>query len=250
MNLQPLVYSPLKEEEQSVSGWSKETVDYINNNRSRVIKVIKGIAKGKSRKQLQASDVDDIYSEILMYMYKSDDYNIAKAVERSSNGTMVSLEGYVNSCIRFCVIRYITTKYKLEKDTVREFTEQDGKELSIFDTLSDGGEQSYEDLMYDIDEQCKVSEYLRYKFGPDIYMLWYVRILTMLHGKGNMYKDILTVLGVSKKDLENIEKNAYQDDTMRSFARCVSNCGLEKSIDIIENYVYSANNIKNLVIAC
>ena len=250
MNLQLLVYSPLKEEEKSVSGWSKETVDYINENRGKVIKTIKGIAKGISRKALQAADVDDIYSEILMYMYKSDDYNISKAVERSSNGTLVSLEGYVNTCIRFCVIRYLTTEYNIQKETVREFTEQDGKELSIFDTLSDGEEKHYDDLMFDIEEQCETSEYLRYKFGPDLYMLWYVRILTMLHGKGRMYKEILTILGVTKKDLENIERNAYQDDTMRSFAKSVSSCGLEKSIQVIEKYVYSANNIKNVVVSC
>lgn len=247
MNLQLLVYSPLIEEEQSVSGWSKSTIDYINQNRSKVIKTVKGIAKSISKQTLQVADIEDIYSEILMYLYKCDDYNLSKAIERSSSGSIVSLEGYVNSCIKYCVIRYITTAYKVDKETVREYTDKDGKELSIFDTISDAKASDFENLMFDLDQQCKISEHIRYKYGPDIYLIWYVRLLTMSNGTEEAYKDILNVLGVSKKELLNIEKSAYQDDIMKNFAKSISNSGIDKSINILEEYVYSANKIKEVV---
>lgn len=247
MNLQLLVYSPLKEEEQSLSGWCKSTIDYIEANRNRVVRTIKGIAKNISKQNLQSADVEDIYSEILMYLYKCDDYNIEKAIDRSSSGTIVSLEGYVNSCVKYCVIRYITTAYKVDKETVREYTDRDGKELSIFDTISDSKVADFERLIYSMDQQCKMSEHIRYKYGPDIYMIWYVRLLTMSNGQEETYKDILDVLGISKKELLSIERNAYQDDIMKNFAKSISNSGIDESISILEKYVYSAQKIKEVV---
>ena len=105
MSLSNLVYSPLKEEEKQLAGWSKATIDYVLNNKTKVQTSIRGIAKSLN-KVLQKTDVDDAYMEILHYLYQSDDYNISKAYERSNNvGSIVSLDGYVHSCIKYCVIR-------------------------------------------------------------------------------------------------------------------------------------------------
>ena len=54
--------------------------------------------------------------------------------QKSSRGQVVlvvSLEGYINSCIKYCVLRYMTNKYK-DKDIIREYINEDGKDLSIF----------------------------------------------------------------------------------------------------------------------
>ena len=248
MKLEMLVYSPLMEEEQSVCGWGKQTIDYINDNRNKVIKTIRGVAKSISKQPLQTPDVEDIYSEILLYLYKSDDYNLSKAIERSSSGSIVSLEGYINSCIKFCVIRYLTTAYKIDKDVMRESIDSDGKELSIFDTISDEQSTSeFDKIFFDLEQQCKSCEHIRYKYGPDIYLLWYVRILTMSEGLNEVFKDILSILGVTKKELVGIEKKSADDEVMANFAKAISNWGVDKSIEVLERYVYSAPRVREVI---
>lgn len=250
MKLQLAVYSPFMEEEKPVAGWCKDTIEYVNNNRSRVIKSIRGMASSMNRKSLQIADVEDIFSEIVMYLYKCDDYNIYKAIERSSSGSAVSLEGYVNACIKFCVRRYLTTEYDMEKTKIRETRDIDGRELSIFDTISDGkSEEEFASVLIDLEQHCKICEHLRYKYGPDIFMIWYIRLLTLAEGMSELYKDILNILGISKKELNSIERKTYQDEMMISFANSISNYGVERAIEIIENYVYSANKIKELVLS-
>ena len=251
MKLEALVYSPLLEEEQSVVGWSKQTIEYINDNRSKVNQTIRGIAKSISKQPLQTPDVEDIYMEILLYLHKSDDYNLSKAIERSSSGSIVSLEGYINSCIKFCVIRYLTTAYKIDKDVMRENIDSEGKELSIFDTISDENSSSeFEKIFCDLEQQCKACESIRYKYGPDIYMLWYVRILTMSEGLTDVFRDILNMLGVTKKELVGIEKKSANDEVMTNFAKAISNLGIDRSLRILEQYVYSAPRIKEVICGC
>jgi len=245
--LSQILYSELKEEDKALTGWSKSTVDYILNHRTRICNTIRGIAKGLT-KILQKADVENIYQEVLMYMHTCDDYNISKACERSSNGDVVSLEGYVHSCVKYCVIRYVTKQFDHEKNEVSEVTkDEDGKELSKFDTIVDINTQGFDDYCYEIKEVCRSSEHERYQFGPDIFQIWYVRLLTMIYNKEDKYIDILTVLGVSKADIANIHKAKDYDGAMLSIARAVSIVGIESAVDIIREYTYSADKIKRVV---
>lgn len=242
------MYCPFMEEAQSVSGWSKSTIDYISNNKSKVVKIIRGIAKGRSRKILQTADIEDIYSEILMYLYKCDDYNISKAIERSNNGTVVSFEGYINSCIKFCVIRYLTNSYNISKEHVKGYVNEDGKELSIFNIVSDDRSMSeFDSILYDLRQQCKLCEHIRYRYGPDMYLMWYIRLLTLVNGKNEIYKDVLNILGISKKELTKIEKRSKEDEVMINLARAINKAGIAESINILEEYVHSAPKIKEVV---
>ena len=87
-NLSELVYNPLMEEEKQLAGWSKSTIDYVLNHKTKVNAAIRGIGKSLN-KILQKSDIEDIYMEVLDYLYTCDDYNISKACERSSNAGVV-----------------------------------------------------------------------------------------------------------------------------------------------------------------
>lgn len=247
-NQSNLIYSPLKEEEKSLVGWSKATIDYVTHNKSKVESSIRGIAK-KLNKMIQRSDVDDIYMEILNYLYTCDDYNVSKAYERSKNaGAIVSLEGYVHSCIKFCVIRYVTKSYEVEKNHVREtIKDNDGKELSLFDTIPDKKNESYTDIGYQLDAICKAFESQRYEFGPDLFQIWFIRLQTMINNKNDKYKEILEILGVSKKDMLNIERKLDTEGPMISIAKAVSLIGIEEAIKIISGYTYSASKIQKVI---
>ena len=225
-SLSEIIYSPLKEEEESLVGWSKETIDYVLDNRRSTYSQIRGIAKSLN-KSLQLTDVEDIYEEILCYLYGCDDYNTEKAIDRSNrDGAIVSLEGYVGSCVKFCVIRHVTKEYEQEKETVREtVSDTDGKELSLFDTITDRKTLlSYEDEHCDLEDVCKTYQYKRYEYGPDIFQVWFVRLQTMIH---------------------DIEKT--NDTVMLMIARAITVAGIDKAVEIIREYTYSADRIEKVV---
>lgn len=248
MSLSNLVYSPLKEEDKQLAGWSKSTIEYVLGHKTKVQNSIRGIAKSLN-KMMQKTDVEDVYMEILDYLYASDDYNISKAYERSSNaGSIVSLEGYVHSCIKFCVIRYVTNSFNNEKNLVRDtIKDEDGKELSLFDTIPDTSDTKYSDFCYNLDTICKAYESQRYAFGPDIFQIWFIRLQTMINNKNDRYKEILSILGISKKDISIIEQKADTDGAMISIAKAVTLIGVDDAVDIIKKYTYSADKIQRVV---
>lgn len=248
MELAPIIYHPLMEEEKSVSGWTKCTIDYIHSNRSKVDKLIRSIAASLSKKAIQSADVEDIISEITLYLYKSDDYNISKAVERSNSGNVVSIEGYINSCIKFCVIRYMTTSYKLEKNILREKVDNDGRELSLFDIIPDECiEAEFENLLMDLYSYCKLYENMRYKYGHDIYLIFYIRLITLNDKSNDSYREVMNILGISKKELALIEKKAAEDEVLINLAKAISHTSIDEAIETIEQFVYSADNIKEVI---
>jgi len=244
-SLSDLVYCSLKEEENNTVGWSKATIEYVVNHRSKVYTSIRGIAKSQG-KMLPLADVEDIYSALIDYLYKTDDYNLEKAY---SENNIVSFEGYIYSCIKFCVIRYVTRMYKEEKTRIGEsLTDDEGKEMSIFDTIPDNRcSTSYNDFGYDLETICKMYESERYAFGTDIFMIWFIRLQTMVKNKQDRFKDILSVLGVSKKEISEVEQKTLLDGAMLSIAKAVSLMDINDAIKVIQNYTYSYRKIKEVI---
>lgn len=246
MSLEAIIYCPLMEEGvDDVTGWDKQTIAYVSKHRHKVYAQIRGIAKNTRRHNLQTSDVEDIYSEVLEYLYSCDDYNISKAVERSSTNTIVTLEGYVNACIKYCVVRHCTSMYKDEKEVIHDtIHDEDGKELSLLDNIADS-KSDMDYVLYDLEAICRSCESVRYKYGVDIYQLWFVRLLTLSNDK--LYKDMLDILGISRKELVQVEKKAAEDELMTTFTKAISIIGIENAIHVIRPYVYSAPKIEETI---
>lgn len=246
--LSNLVYAPLIEEDAKLTGWSKSTISYVLENKNRVYNLIRGIGKSRVGNLLQRSDIEDIYMNVLQYMYNCDDYDICKAYERSKSTTIVSLEGYVYSCIKACALRFIREKFEDEKYTVRETVLEDDNEISLFDTVADRKSQdNFDKFIYQLDTICKSFEYQRYAFGPDIFQIWFIRLQTIVQGKQDKYKDILTVLGISKKEIAQVEKEITGDGAMVSIAKAITLVGISEAIRILKNYTYSANKIEKVI---
>lgn len=244
-NLSDLVYHPLLEEEAQTTGWSKETIDFVIKNKSRIYSTIRRIAKSFG-KIIQTDDVEDIYSILLAYLYKCDDYNISKAY---SDNNLISLEGYVNSCTKYCVIRFITSQAKEDSAKVSEaITDEEGKELSIFDTIADNkNTDMYSIFDSELDKICKMFESDRYTYGVDIFQLWFVRLQTMVYKKQDKYKDILSVLGITRKDMKEMEDHSMTDGAMLSIAKSVSLIGVEEALEVLKNYTYSYKRIIEVI---
>ena len=252
MSIEVLVYSPLMEDEsENVTGWEKDTVRLCMNCKSRIHKQIRGAAKGLGKITLSHSDLEDIYMELLMYLYKSDDYNLNKALERSKTDQIVTLDGYINTCIKYCVARHCTTSYKEEKIVLHDngSTDDDGKEFSLLNNIPDT--KSLDDMdtvMYDLENLCKTFEGQRYMGqDTDIYQVWFVKLLTEGMPQ-EIYLKILDILDVSKKELSSI-RNSDTDGLMASFAKATHICGTEKAKEIMRKYVYGAKQIEDAVLA-
>lgn len=243
-----IIYTPLMEEEEALVGWSKQTIDYVLGHKSKIQASIRGIAKGIG-KILQKTDVEDVYMELLNYLYTCEDYDISKAIERSNNaGVIVSVEGYVFACVKYCVIRFVTNNYNTEKKLVHDIVkDEDGKELSLFDTIADKKDAGFDDIAYDLEYICRAYESQRYKFGPDLFTIWYVRLLTMQMNKEECYNELLTVLGITRRDMLNVEKHLSYDGAMLAIAKAVSLKGVDESIEVLKNYTYYADRIENLI---
>lgn len=252
MGLQALLYSPLREDEkESTEGWEKDSIQYAITHRNKIIRFIKNLGKSANKQSLQHFDAEDIYGLLIEQLYKSADYSLSLASERSKTGDIVSLEGYVLYQAKCCFRRFNTETYERTKDIVKDYiNDSEGKELSALDSVEDvHAIKDYEDVMYSIEESCKQFQCYRYKYGVDIYMLFYIRLLTMIaQNNGEVYKDILETLGISKKELTNIENKSGEDEVIRTLASAISVSGLEKSIQTIERYVYSASNIKEFAL--
>lgn len=249
-NLEEIIYNPLMEEQvEDVTGWCKETVDYVTSHRSRVTRQIRSVARGMRKTGLQATDVDDIMSELMLHLYKADDYNIDKAINRSSTGSIVSIEGYVNNCVKNCVLRYCSQSHARDKELVSETVRgEDDKELSIFDSIADvSADITLDNLVYDLPVLLKSCEPVRYRFGPDIYLVWYVRLLTVNDKKGDTFRSILEVLGISRKDLSRLNKSC-EENVMFELAKAICLSSTEKAVKLLEEYVYSAELVRQAVI--
>ena len=241
-----LGYSPLVEAVND-KGWEKQTIAYVMNNEKRVRNIISGIIR--HNRSMSYADVDDIYSTLISYLYNCADYSIDVACEKSGDsGSVISLEGYVRSCIKFCTKRFEVENFKVKSHIVEDsVTGSDDTEHSVFDTISDSrSEIKIDKTVYNLYNICKTYEYQRYTLGVDIFMVWFIRLKTMLCNKD--YKKIITTLGVTKQDITAFEKDSRRDGVMMSIAKAVTmTASAEEALDIIRQFVYSVDKIERAI---
>lgn len=253
VKLSTLIYSPLMDIEENVSGWNKQTVDYALSHKTKVKKTIIHVAATKG-KTLQRSDIDDCFANLMVYLYKVMDYDISIAAERSRdlfNEGAITLEAYVLSCAKYVTIKYVTNKIKRDskivENTIRSL---DNEEVSIFDTIADDKDIELDlvnTVAYGLEDICKMYESQRYKYSIDIFELWFIRLLTNKYQKKNVYKDILEVLGIERWKIRELDKNTVHSGIMLDIAKAVSMCELDEAIEILRGYTYSADKIEKVI---
>lgn len=244
-----VVYSPPLEEEEQIPSldWEKETIQYVLNNKSKILKIIRSSIKNMNG--ISSMDIEDIYSDTVVYLYNSGDYDIIKAVD-CTTGKVVSLEGYVNLCVKNCVKRYITQMYKREKKIVRgSIKDDEGREKEILDIIADKKtDHEFEKIEYNVKENLDSIEYARYKYGTDIFLILYVRMLTLERSEES-YKNILNVLGISKKELTELEKKIASDEEIFQVIKEISACETMDAVAVLQEKVYCSKQIKDTILS-
>lgn len=236
-----LLYYPLIEED-TTKGWNKDTIEYLSNNRSKVYDMIRKSMKGHYGNKY---DIDDIFGDLVEYMYRAEDYSLERATNHFSSASVIPIEGYINKSVENCVKRYFQKYARYEGQIKRElpYSTEDGKELNILDTVPDNGaSEKIDEIVYDIEDVCKSSESYRYVYGVDIYMLWFIRLL-LENKESDIFNHVTSLLDceihkINKKD------SGY---LMSSFAKAINTAGTQKSIGVIKQYVYSADKVEEVV---
>lgn len=251
MGLSELVYCPLMEEKEDKQhvGWSKVTIEYALKNIDSIKKSIRGMIKNVNQ-QLNYHDVDDIFQKALEYLYRGYDYDIDKAYERSANGNSpVSVEGYVYTCVKFCVKRYSTECKLREKHTIHDiYNDANGKEASILDNVADkNADYDFSTSSYTLDEVCRDNESKRYKYGADLFLIFYVRLRLQLVNKEDKYEQILNILNITNKDMQNVCEGTSKDGTDIEIAKAITQTSLSEATRIIGRYTYSVHRINELI---
>jgi len=247
-SIQAALYTYPFEGDSAEKGWSKSTVIYLIENRDKVYRTIRGMVKNM-RCIINSYDVDDLYQEILEYMSSCEDYDVSKAYSKRGDGTIVGIEGYVHSCVKFCIKRYITRNYRITKNHIDNIVKDEaGDDNSIFNYIPDQKSYTqYSDKLLSIEEICKNSEEKRYKFGMDIFTMFYVAMVLEKIDKRHKMKEVITALNIIGKELEDTRIRAERDGIASEIARAVALTNLEKAIEEIGKYVYGKESIDKLI---
>lgn len=246
--LSDIAYSPLKDEDPSIEGWDKSTVAYVMSHKRWVESTIRIACKSHTfgGRILDKSDVEDIYSELLNYLYRAKDYDLNCAQSQTDEGTFISVKSYVGKLIQAVTKRMLKLDKDIEDNLVRDTVNDDGDELCIIDTCADmASVVEIETSGITLESVCAESEYLRYKNKADLFTVWYVRLKTQSMGKAGKFNEILSAVGISKKHLEQLSKS--QSNLMRTIALAVTNTDMEDALETLKRYTFATHILDNVI---
>lgn len=250
--IKELVYFPLKEEEVKPVGWDKDTLRYVMSHKEKTMNDIRSVAKSLNP-NICKQDIEDLYQELIKYLHGAKDYNIDIALERSKAKKAVTLEGFVHICIKYVTLRVVTGEYKKSKNTIHDTIvsstyKNEDKELSIFDTIGDeASERELNDSEYELNDMCQAFEHMRYKFGVDIFTIWFVRLKTIAEHKEDKQDVIFKLLDIDTRTLTRLSCDTSKDGVMISIARGVTQVDIEKALHIIAKYTYGVKALSRVV---
>ena len=222
--------------------WEKRTVRYILDNYNKVKKIVRMMGKGLTEYQ-----VDDIMSDIAIYFKDASDYDIERAYNESTD-SYIPLEGYIAVGIKYCIQRYKTESYGKEKNLIYSTNSNDdeSKERDIFDTIQDNSSlEEMNNIGYDLENTLYSIRSMRYKYGIDIYMLIYIRLLT--NNNSDKYFKILEAMGITKKELMDTERKISRESDMQCLIKALCLNENEKLIECLEKYVYGCKQLKTAI---
>lgn len=219
--------------------WEKSTIHYTIDNQMKIKNFINKLGKGR----ITVHEVEDIYSDFLIYLYNKEDYDPTRV---GANGTNVTLEGYVCYSIKKFVESYIYRKIKsINNEKVIVIKDDD---LDILDIVGDPriGED-YEEILYnDIELQVLLEniQYKRYMYGLDIFKILFIKLVTLDIDKEDA-EAIFTALGVESKDLQKFYRRITKDPEVMELVRVLA---IDKDAKRkLEKMVYGANTIKRTI---
>lgn len=232
VNVEKYMYaSPFKLKERvRHHSWEKETVKFALRNQSKILSIIR--TRLKSLNLLNKIDHYEVYQEYLIYLMRAEDYDAEK-----SKGM---LGDYAVSCLKSVIKRIVSEYHKRSKVIVDNVIYDDGEEVSLFDFIP--GDSSMPELL-DANEVLRSAEHLRYKYGVDILLIVYLRLLC---DDDSLYRQCVDItLGI--KDLKSLEIKLRNDEEFLNLIKILSEMDKEKAVHTLGRIVYGADYIRETI---
>ena len=241
-----LLYSGLKESKVEEKSWDKKTVQWVLANESKVKQFINNIGYKMRNSQIQKGCVEDIYHIVLVYFYKSKDYDVEKA---NSGDREVSIDGYIFACVRGCVLNYMTTEIGHEVKSITVKSDSDGEVIDVWNKVSDArAESEFSIVENDLYAVLKAYRYKQYRFGVDMYRVVLIRLLlSALDKPDSDYFQIMEIMDINIQNLKKAESKAASDDMMKEIVSCVIHMDVWKAIDIVKENVHCGSAIVDMI---
>lgn len=241
-----LIYSGLIESKIEEKSWDKDTVKWVLANEKKVKQIINSVGYKMRHSSLQKGCVEDIYNLVLEYFYKSKDYDLEKA---NRGDKEVSIDGYVLSCVRGCVLNYMSNEIQNEMKLVYSNKGKDGDELDVLSTIKDSrSEKEYSLIENNLTTTLRAYRYKQYKFGVDMYKVLLIRLLLMALDKSDAeYIQTMEMMDINVQNLKKADRIANREDMMIELVSCVSHMDIWKAIDTLKENVHCGNTIVELI---
>lgn len=225
----------LKILEEESGSWDKLTINYAIKNKSKIEEHIHKV------RHCYDYEVDDIYEELIEYLHKGKDYDISYI--NSEDGTSMTLENYVNMCANYCIKRYFTRKYNENSKFVNIYSIGDMENNNCIENIMDlHTDEEYEKASLDIYSSLKSLEYKRYKYGCDIYLLMFIRYLTL--GDNSLYDIVHNIL---IGDICNCNSAIEKDTDFKTAIKLLANSTTDEAIKYLSSFVYGYKDILNII---
>lgn len=257
--IEKILFTKLSDEEDP-SSWDKRTIEYVIENRD---KIIREIINSSKKCVSGAIDVDDLYQMVLLYFYGHRDYDFNIALERcQEEKEPASIEAYVSKCVECVVKNYYTNMKKRNSKIVNcEIEHEDGRTTNLIDIYGyhedDFAEKLY--MFDDLESACEMYESKRYFLGYDVFTLVYIQILKAkydIHGVAedkirNLYK--VASININDTAKETDAQSEFRTTMALALSKCMFSekggfiAGCEKAISIVKKYVYGADKIEGAV---
>lgn len=206
-------------------GWNKSSVDYAISHKGEIERYLKRF------RHIDRYDIDDIYMDLLEYLHRTEDYSLLGDIQT------LTLDSFVKACASHCAKRYISKKYT-EASKVVSLSSKVEDNSSIIDRVADKtAEVCYELIGVDIDTALKALEYKRYQYGYDLYLLIYLRYLTL--GKDSLYAMVCNIL---LGDINNLGDFRCDPDILTAI-KLLSEMETEEVLEHLSNFIYGYEEI-------
>ena len=243
---QYLLYAPLCEGESNLCpSWDKESLRYAMNHKKQLLKYIESSCNSKPTKnKLSKDDYDDIYEELIIFLYKHKDYSeeLAYNKERKS---FVDLKSYIEIMAGYMCQTYIQNDKKTNSNRVDHIQQVGDEEVNILDNTKDESKEINISKFLSLDKILEQNLCNRYYNNVDIYLVWYIRITTE---NDDTYNKVLGILNINKNNIKSKKRvETKLSELMKSIAKAVSLEGTESAKETLKKYVYSYDDIDRLI---
>lgn len=216
-------------------------VEFCFENKNRLINYIISLFGNYKHKSRQ--NAEDIFGDMIEAI-------LAEREKDKPGIDVSSIEDRVFGEARKAYRRF---DYRRKKEGFIESSIQniDGEDWDLFESVSDGRDYYEENIIQrnELDLTLRRTRYKRYIYGIDIFLLLYVRMLTLKATTNVEYEEVLELLGINRDKLKNAEGKISRDEDLLDIMRELE-LGMEgqKSISILERYVYGAEIIKRSIL--